>query len=238
MASATQDNGFYDIWDNVLGFCQDRYEEAKQFASTIQDSEFMQNMGEQFDLIYNKFVEITDFDNDGKSDIIEWGKDFISNEVGMYLNLDRNGVDSIREGLDWIEDEVKNLGNFLKQNLNEEFDYNNNGKFELSEDLKAFLKDSGIDIKVDELEEYVSSGDAMKDIQEFINNINEEVKESDIIKEFSNIFDKDNDNDFNKLFDKDNIKEFIQDVSDVAKDIAENAKETVEKLKEAEEFDM
>lgn len=237
MASATQDNGFYDIWDNVLGFCQDRYEEAKQFVETIQDSEFLQNIGENFDGIYDKFVEITDFDKDGKSDIIEWGKDFLSNEVGMYLNLDKDGVDNIRSGLDWIEDKTKDLGNFLKENLNEEFDYDNNGKFELSEDLKAFLKDSGIVVKVDELEEYVSNGDALKDIQNFINNAKEEIKESDIVKEFSNIFNKDND--FDRLFDKDNVREFVEDISDVAKDIAEAAKETVEKIKQSEEeFDI
>lgn len=228
-------DSFFGIWENVDGFFGEGIENANNFVETIQDSDFMNLISDGIIKIGDKFNEMTDFNNDGKSDLIEWGKDFLSNEIGMYLNLDQNGVDKVREGLDWIEDKAKDLGNLLKDNINEELDYNKDGTFDLSEDLKSYLKDSDFIGKFDEIENYISSGDAWKDFQEIVANIKEDVLESDIAKEFASIFDKDKD--FDKLFDKDNVKEFIQDVSDVAKDVAESAKEVANKVKE-DEFDL
>lgn len=134
-------NLFQKAWNKVQKEINEAVDNGREFVKDVADGTFLDNVKNKCEDITNtiskKADNALDFDRDGKSDIKE-GAEWIKGKFDKATDFNRDGKGDVSEKVEIVADKIKDLKNYLHDNL----DVDNDGKLNAVRDIGAFVKNT------------------------------------------------------------------------------------------------
>lgn len=134
-------NIFQQAWNKVQKEINEAVDNGREFVKDVADGTFLDNVKDKCEDITNtisgKINNATDFDRNGKSDVVE-SAEWIGKKANNVTDFNKDGKSDVVQSAELVTNKIKNLKNYIHDNL----DVDNDGKLNAVRDIGAFIKNT------------------------------------------------------------------------------------------------